>query len=199
MEKKGEIKDNIIMKRSFLNIIYGLVIVVLIGTVGYFIFNKNLESMEPTISNFEVKKENGKMILYKVYSDDSSEKTGLEVVLVKAGTYEIPIKIIISPNKTKAVFNKWNNTSLKTEIYISNIDGTDTKFLTKQEVSEGSGGLNQDSLAWSSDGNSITYFESQLTCAENCKNPGDFISMKVTYQVNGVTGEKKVLSKESVY
>lgn len=149
---------------------------------------------KPTISSSEVKKENGKMVLYKVYSDGTSQKTGLEVTLVKAGTYEVPVKIVVSPDKTKAVFNKWNNTTLKTEIYVSNIDGTNTKLLTQQEVGEGSGGLNQDSLVWSSDSKYITYFESQIACEAGCA-PGSVISYKVTYQVNLATGEKKVISK----
>jgi hypothetical protein len=206
-----------IMKNSqkgFANIALVVVIVILVGAVGYFALVKKSEPVlqeptpiigsntqtpaptpKPTISSFEARKENGKMVLYKVYSDGTSQKTGLEVTLVKAGTYEVPVKIVVSPDKTKATFNKWNNTTLKTEIYVSNVDGTNVKLLTQQEVGEGSGGLNQDSLAWSSDGKYITYFEAQLTCEGNCQTPDDTINMKVTYQVNVATGEKKVTSK----
>lgn len=156
---------------------------------------RSASSAKPTISSFEDRKENGEMVLYKVYSDGTSQRTGLKVTLVKAGETEVSVKIVVSPDKTMAAFNNWNEVGYTTQIYISNINGSNTRILVpRSEVGEGQGGINQNSLAWSLDGKYITYFESQLACEAGCV-PGSVISYKVTYQVNVATGEKKVISK----
>ena len=184
-------------QKGFANIILIVVIVAIAGMVGYFAFVMKSEpvvqQLTPTFSSFEARKENEKMVLYKIYSDGTSRKTGLEITLVKAGTSEEPVKIVVSPNKTKAVFGKWNNTILKTEIYVSNIDGSNVKLLTQQEVGEGGGELNQNSLAWSSDGKYITYYESVITCEGGC-DPNQSSSEERYYQVNIATGEKEIVS-----
>jgi len=204
--------DHIFMnQKGFVNMVFVVLVVILVGALGYFVFysrlgptyslpgenQKNAISWSvnrSAVSSFDVRKESGKMILYKTYSDGTSQKTGLEITSVKVGTYEVPVNIVVSPDKTKTVFNKWNDNILKTEIYISDIDGRNTRLLTQQEVGEGSGGLNQDSLAWSADGKYITYYESVITCEGGC-DPNQPNSAKIYYQVNVATGEKKVISK----
>jgi ABC-type Na+ efflux pump permease subunit len=145
-------------------------------------------------ATFESKKENGKMVLYKVMNG-ASTKTGLVVTITKAGTAEVLVNIVVSPDQTKAVYNQWDESGSGQDIYVSDTDGKNSKKLASQEVGDGNGSLNQSSLQWSSDGKYITYSEGVLTCDENCKSPADFTGMKVTYQVNVATGAKEELSR----
>lgn len=158
---------------------------IFIDSRKFFLLTPNFKAQ----SHFEARREDGQMILYQVSSDSGWQKTGLAVDIID----DVSVKIIVSPDKTKAVFNKWDNISLQMMIYISNIDGTDVQFLAKQEVGEGSGGMEQDSIVWSDDGQYVSYFEKQITCGETCQNPGDFVLVDVYYQVNVATGEKKII------
>lgn len=156
------------------------------------VITKTLVKNEPAkiISSFQSKKENGKMVLYKLYPDGTFEKSGLEVVYDWPSTYTVEVNIVISPDKTKAVYNKWNTDNLKMEIYVSDIDGKNIKKIAEQEVPEGSGELNQNSLIWTDDEH-ITYYETSA-------NGEGKITPKIIdtyYKVDVVSGSKTVISK----
>lgn len=213
------------MNQKTLNIVFGVVIVVLIGAVVYFVVGKKSEpannepvitnntittqptnptliptTSKPTITGFETRKEGNQIVLYKLMSDGTSVKTGLQVPLSNCGqnadgsTFYCPENIVVSPDNTKAVYSTWKNVYY--EIFVSNPDGTQSKKIAQQEVPEGSGGLNVQTLKWSSDGKFVTYQESGLRNFGTLPSGDpDFRSVLITYQVNIAAGAKVKLSE----
>jgi hypothetical protein len=189
-------------------IIAMIIIVGISGGTVYLLQNKDDSATETSLSsqngeqglatNFEARNEDGNMVLYRIISDGTLRKTGLEVTLNKAGSYEVPVKVAISPDETRVVFNQWHDSIPVNQVFISNIDGTDIRLLTQQEVPEGRGELIVDSLAWSNDGEYVTYSERQTACKTDCGTPADFTTNEVKYLVNVTTGEKEIVSTSQV-
>jgi hypothetical protein len=144
-------------------------------------------SESTSVSKFEARKENGKMVLYQL-KNGTWTKTGLLVTLVKAGTYEVPVNIVVSADGTKVAYNVWKGVFM--EIYVADINGSNAKKIAQQKVSEGQGELNQESLSWSADGKFGTFTESQPSCPVNMQSLDDCVRVLVTYQANVVTGSK---------
>lgn len=175
------------------NLFFLLVILTL--TIGVFILTKSMRS-KADIAGFEVREEDSAMVLYKIFSDQSSERAGLKVSLSEAGTYEVPINIVISPNKELALFNEWHEVSM--EIYVANIDGARKRKIAEQEVPEGSGELLPETLQWSADGKYITYQESGMRGDGIGVLPsGEFTARKIitTYRVNITDTTKEKISE----
>lgn len=165
-------------------ILAAAVVVVLIVIAFVFLRGEPTEALR-----FETRTEEGKLVLYQVDNAGNSTKTGLTIDQPASGAFDPSLVILVSPDHEQAAFNVWNNNELKWEIYIADIDGKNMKSIAKQEVGEGNGELNVDSLAWAADGKRITYFESQIK--------EDLTLEKVTYEVDIETGQKTLVSRTS--
>jgi hypothetical protein len=162
------------MNKKKINVVYGLVFILIIGLSAFFIMHKELAPAD----------------IQSTAKDSQSDNSNSEEVIS-----EVPEKSALSPDNTKMAYVKWNDAISKAEVLTSNIDGSNEKIIATQEVGEGNGELDKDSIEWSDDGKYVTYNESQLTCQENCQSPSDASNMKVTYSVNIETGEKKITAK----
>ena len=197
-------------QKGFANIALIVVIFILVGAVGYFALVKKSEpvAQQPTptqtpkltVSGFEARKEGNQMVLYKLMSDGTSVKTGLGVALSNCGqdasgsTYYCPENIVVSPNNTKAVYSTWKGVYY--EIFVSNLDGTQSNKIAQQEAPEGQGGLNVQTLKWSSDGKFITYQESSIRSFGTLPSGNvDLRGVLTIYQVNVTAGTKVKLSE----
>ena len=131
-----------------------------------------------------------------MFTDGSREKTGLAVSYDWDPNYKVNVNIVVSPDQKKAVYNKWAGVAMY--IYISEIDGRNVRELAVQEIPEGSGGLNAQSITWSPDSQYITYEETGVACPGNCESPEDFAPQIIIYRVNVVTGNKLIVSKSTL-
>jgi hypothetical protein len=118
-------------------------------------------------------------------------ESGLRVPYDATGTYRGSI-IRLSPNRQHALYTTWEN--VHTIIYIANPDGSEVRKLAEQQVPEGSGGLNVDSIMWSDDSQYFTYDEIGLQCLTTCDSPGDLTAVTTTYEVDIASGERTVIS-----
>jgi len=131
----------------------------------------------------------GQVVLAQQETDGTVKETGLRV------PYEFGASapwVVVSPDKTKVVYASWENVHYV--LYVADIDGSKVRKIAEQEVPEGSGGLNVQSIQWSQDGTRITYEESGATCKEGCDHP---VQVLMHYSVDVSTGKKTLLSKET--
>ena len=133
----------------------------------------------------------GRIVLGRT-NNGTFHETGLNIPYDVTGVYPAGI-ILISPDKTKAVYAIWEDTKFK--LYVSDIDGNNSKMIAEQQVPEGSGSLYVSSIQWSEDGTHVSYVEDGAKCKKAfCAQPDDFALLMITYSVDVRTGEKTVVS-----
>jgi hypothetical protein len=95
----------------------------------------------------------------------------------------------------QTVYACWSQIHVAYELWASQLDGQDPKFITRQEVPEGSGELLLDTLRWSPDNKFIRYEETNLVCPaeKQCISPGDFDLAVTSYRVDIKNGDKIIL------
>ncbi len=190
-----------------------VVLVILIGVVLYFSLIKksttvteSLPTKTSTTSqlttpstssvSFEARREGDNEVLYKVTQTGAGktyEKTGLVVAYDWDPSFAGEISVVVSPDQKKAVFDKWSDTLYGLVLYVADIDGSNMRQIATQEVGEGSGGLNGETILWT-DSSHITYKEYSIICEADCgTNPS---SRTTTYQVNVETGQKTVVERK---
>ena len=132
-----------------------------------------------------------KISLYERDTNGKERATGLVVERDWDSSIFSEVRIIVSPNEDKVLFNLWEDSHMV--LYVSNINGTERLKVAEQASSEGNGELDIWSLKWV-DNQHIQYEERSLICPQlRCNNPGDFVSEDRMYNVNINSLEKKAV------
>lgn len=161
------------MNKRKLNFVYGIIFLLAIGAGLVFIFRSRIIPANAPLTSDQV--------------DDNDPDSP---------SADIPEKTAFSPDNTRIAFVRWNDALAKAEVFIANSDGSDKRLIAQQDIGEGSGELDQDSIEWSADGKYITYSETRSDCTDDyCQSPSDGKNMQVRYKVNVQTGEKKIISQ----
>lgn len=98
------------------------------------------------------------------------------------------VQIIPSPDGERIAYAAWENVGYS--FYVMNKDRPELQLISRQHVGEGSGGVDLDTFSWTTDGNSITYTETAMTCPNTCDEPGDFVNTEYRYTINVQTLEE---------
>jgi hypothetical protein len=139
----------------------------------------------------------GRLGLFKEYPDGFLRDAGVSVPYDITGTHPDTSLILLSPDKTKVVYTVWENAHIV--IYVAGVDGTGVKKIAEQDVPEGSGALDVNSIRWSDEGSRITYNEDGLKCMKkSCLEPNDFTDVTVSHSVDINTGNQSVVNVNGV-
>jgi hypothetical protein len=132
------------------------------------------------------------IVLLNIFENGPNTEAGLRIPYDPSGTYSDATTVLLSPDRHRVLYTLWDGSRIA--IYVTDVDGENTRRIAEQEVAEGSGELDVSSIVWGEDSKTISYSESGITCEVICDDPEDFSRINITYRINVLTGEKSVVN-----